>query len=350
MPVVVADIHFHNWSAYSQDVNGVNSRLLYTINAFREAADFALQGDKTLLIAGDVFHTRGQIKPSVFNAVKKLIDEYVAKGLKIYMLAGNHDCETINAENDKTALDSLACDGCKVFSHKVETITINENGFGPYSIYFVPWIEDVNKLRGTIDDLRHGMNPNDILLIHAVVDGVTSKVGQGLDPEWLYNLPCKLVLAGHLHKPSDYKNKVYSIGSLTHQTFADTGNKNGFIEITPKFSVIRHETKAPKFVDINKIDDSLVFAKSVKDNIVRCTLENIDEKEKREIEKKLWAMKPLALDIRYTQKTVSVRKEVIATGKISVAETTNKFIQKQKFTYEKEVLEEAGKILTQIGE
>lgn len=345
MPVVIADPHFHNWSAYSQDIDGINSRLLYTVNAFREAADFALQRDKIMFIAGDMFHTRGQIKPSVYNIVKKLINEYTDKGLSVFMLAGNHDCETINAEQNKTALDSLATENCIVFSNMPCVVN-----FSTYSVFFIPWIEDVNKLKDSIESLREQMKPNDILLIHAVVDGVTSKVGNGLDPEWLYNLPCKLVLAGHLHKPSDYKDKVYSIGSLTHQTFADSGNVNGFIEITPKFSVIRHETKAPKFVDINKIDNSLMFAKSIKGNIVRCTLENVEEKDKKEIEKKLIAMKPLELDIRFTQKTVSVRKEVIASGKISVVDTTNKFIQKQNFAYKQEVIEEAGKILTRVGE
>ena len=57
--LLMSDLHFHNWSAFSTtNGNGVNSRLQIIMHEILRAIDVheARGGDKVLVVAGDVFH------------------------------------------------------------------------------------------------------------------------------------------------------------------------------------------------------------------------------------------------------------------------------------------------------
>lgn len=347
MPVIIADPHFHNWAPFSDIENGINSRLQQTINAAKEALDFALSDDKIVLVVGDMFHTRGQLIPSVYNEVVKLWKEYQDKGITFYMIAGNHDSETLNSETDKTAIDSLKSDKCHVVSEGFSCFDLPNR-----KLWAFAWVDNINELKQSLEACREQMSENDIVMIHASIIGTHSRIWQGLDPEFLYQLPCRFVMAGHIHDFFNYKNKVYSVGSLTQQNMGDMGKERGYLYITSDNKVFQNRTKAPQFCDLTKtdVDNSLVFAKRVKDNFVRITLENVSEEDKKEIEKTLKALKPLKLDIRYSKKTVSARKDVVTTSKVSSTEMTKKYIDKQSFDHKEETIKQASKILEKAGE
>lgn len=349
MPVIFSDVHFHNWAACSKIENGINSRLLDTINATKEAFDYALTKDKIVLFAGDLVHTRGSLTPSVFNQIVKLWREYEQKGLEFYMIAGNHDSEDLNSESLRTAIDSLESSQCHV-------ITQDSAGFElPYSnvsLWAYSWKEDLDELEAMLFRDNKHYKPNDIVMIHAPITGFVPHISKGLDPEKLMELNCRYVFAGHIHKFGCYKDKVYSIGSLTQQNFGDAGKKLGFLYLGKNGFVQQIETKAPHFLDLNstKISNSPVFIKEVQNSFVRVTLENVSEEDKRKVEKELKALKPLNLDIRFAPKTVSARKEVLATSKLTSQEVTLKYIDKQKFNYIDETKQAALKILETVGQ
>ena len=349
MPIIFADPHAHNWASFSNTLStGVNSRLQDTLNAMSEACDRALETDKKVVIAGDIFHTRGHIVPSVFNAVKNLIDDYIKKGINFFILAGNHDAEEKNATENKTSLDTFRQNGCVVVSEGFEKIQVGENT----NYWLFAWYDNVKELKNVLEQNRTDMNPEDLVFMHTPISGVVPRIFNAIDSEYLYSLPCKYVFSGHIHLPYDHKGKVFSIGSLTQQTMGDYGQNVGYIELTPKGTVIRTETKAPKFINLNKseIDDSLCFAHSIKNNFVRITLDNVAEEDKKAIEKKLLSMKPRKLDVIYTKKTVSARKDGVAYKTIDKFEITKRFVDKQNFEHKEETLEAAGKILEAVGE
>lgn len=346
MPTIVSDIHFHNWSAYSKQVEGMNSRLLDTIKATRQAFDFALNHDKVVLFGGDLVHTRGSLIPSVFNQIVKLWQEYEQKGLKFYMIAGNHDSENIDAAKSKTALDSLESEGCRVVSQGSYCFELPG-----YKVWAYAWVDDLDTLQETLIRDNEKYDKKDVVLIHAAVGGFVPNISKTLDPEFLYGLNCGYVFAGHIHKHGCYKNKVFSIGSLTQQNFGDMGKKCGFIYLGAGGVIQHFEAKAPHFIDLNnikKLDNSLLFANEVKNSFVRLTLENVSEEHKQKLEKELKSMKPLELDIRYTPKMVSARKEILAEPKLSGVEVMVKYIDKQPFGHKEETKQAALKILEEV--
>lgn len=350
MPVILSDIHFHNWAACSKTLpDGLNSRLNDTIQATRQAFDFALKNDKVVLFGGDLVHTRGSLIPSVFNQITKLWKEYEEKGLEFFMVAGNHDAEDINAIAGRTALDSLKSDKCHVITNQPASFVLPDGS----RLWAYGWIDDIDTLESLLFQHNEEYGPNDIVLIHAPINGFIPHISKGLDPEKLTKLNCKYVFAGHIHKFGCYKNKIYSIGSLTQQNFGDAGKQLGFLYLGKNGFVQQIETNAPHFLDLNniaKVDGSLSFAKEVQKSFVRVTLENVTEEEKRRIEKELKALKPLHLDVRFTPKTVSARKEVLATSKLTSQEVTVKYIEKQPFNYLEETKQAALKILEDMGQ
>lgn len=91
---VISDCHYHKWDAFSTtNAEGLNSRLEIQLEATKEAA-IAMKkaGCKYMLVAGDTFHVRGTVSPSVLHYVtetyKWIINEL---DLTVVMLAGKRN-------------------------------------------------------------------------------------------------------------------------------------------------------------------------------------------------------------------------------------------------------------------
>lgn len=88
---VISDPHYHKWDSFSTtDADGLNSRLAIQLEATKEAA-IAMKkaGCSHMLVAGDTFHVRGTVSPTVLNYVSDAY-EWIVKdlGLSVAMLAG----------------------------------------------------------------------------------------------------------------------------------------------------------------------------------------------------------------------------------------------------------------------
>lgn len=102
---VISDPHYHSWSAFSTiSVNGLNSRLKIQLEATIEAAKaIKASGAKYMLVAGDTFHTRGSITPTVLHFVTEAYKEIINEiGLEVWMLAGK-------AYNPEAGLEQNHC-------------------------------------------------------------------------------------------------------------------------------------------------------------------------------------------------------------------------------------------------
>ena len=66
---VISDPHYHNWNTFAvSDANGLNSRLAILLESTKEAAIAIKEaGAKHLFVAGDTFHVRHTITPSVLH-------------------------------------------------------------------------------------------------------------------------------------------------------------------------------------------------------------------------------------------------------------------------------------------
>lgn len=284
--LLMSDIHFNDFSAFATiDASGVNSRLQITINEVVRACIHHVKngGDRKLVIAGDVFHTRGSVKTSVMNPVRDLFARLKKNGWAIFILSGNHDLESKDSRRLTSAVAAL-----EEYCEEVIYERIVDTDIG---LAFVPWVQNIDDLKDEIESITPSLRPSLDLILHAPIDGVIKGLpDHGLSDKCLSDLGFKRVFSGHYHCHKDFGNNVYSIGATTHQTFSDVGSKAGFLSVFDD-KVTYVASHAPKFVDIDagNFDDAALI---VDGNYVRCRInvaKNSDVEELREHFEKLGA-------------------------------------------------------------
>ena len=323
--VLASDIHCHAWSQFSTvNEDGVNSRLRIILNELKRSAQVAIDtGSFVLVIAGDLFHQRGVIKPSVMNPVMRCFKEILAMDnrLVIYCLAGNHDLEGVNSDELGNAMQALgALD---------RFYPVTEPMVGPSKQVMFPWYADqkdlllvmaewVTKIGGT-----HASSFDAI--IHAPLNGVLKGIPDiGIDPDELSKIGFKRVFAGHYHCHKQFGSNVWSVGASTHQTWNDPGTLAGFL-IVHDDQVHYIATNAPLFVDLKTPDD--IDEMVISGNYVRLKLDDVTEEQIKAFRDELIAMGALGVTINATKKQTAVRVATIKSG-ASLEASVADFIEK----------------------
>lgn len=327
---LMADIHLHNWSAFSTTrEDGKNSRLEQLLMEIERCADtVAEEGGDTLIIAGDLFHTRGSLPPSVLNPTIDLFDRLYKAGFKIIILAGNHDLEGKHSENLTSAVTTLRSVGC----HVVNSI---EDGVLPMDVVLVPWIDKVADLKETLKLVAAGTTDvcNKDLIIHAPIDGVIVGLpDHGLDADWLFSLGFNRVFSGHYHNHCEFdKRRVWSIGALAHHTWSDVGSKAGFL-IVKQDTVKWYKSHAPEFVEITAATSMEDIPLLADGNYVRAKINSTKSKDTEELRSYLEDNGAAGVVILAQKEAATrVRGGSTITAGASMAVSVNDFIKAQGY-------------------
>lgn len=270
--LLISDTHYSNWHQFSTvDADGVNSRLNITLDETKRAVE-ALKsaGGSVMVHAGDAFHVRGEIAPTVLNPVADCYSWIADQGVNIFMLAGNHDLEGREASvvgNASSILTHVANDAYVVANQEGVMMTTN--------IVMIPYDHNLNRLRETLRTWRDKVaDPKKVdVIIHAPVNGVIKGLpDHGLTPEELADYGFRRVFAGHYHNHKELvPGKVYSVGATTHQTWGDVGSKAGFC-LVYEDHVKWFSTHAPRFVDVTDMTDDTEIMLAVDGNYVRAKI------------------------------------------------------------------------------
>lgn len=287
---LISDTHNHSWSAFATvGEDGVNSRLRAILDETKRCAkEVRNNGGDTIIHAGDLFHVRGSIAPSVLNPTKDCYRDLIKDGFKIVILAGNHDLEGKEANRLFSAVTALEDIGCKI-------INTAQAGLGAMEqIVFIPWTPNIADLKKLIADAAAAdpKGPSDLdLILHAPIDGVIEGIpDHGLSPEWLAEQGFRRVFAGHYHHHRHlydgarrtYSTDVYSIGALTHQTWSDVDSKAGFL-IAHDDAIQRFASHAPSFVEIDEATAPEEIPLIVDGNYVRAKINSTKQKDVEEL-------------------------------------------------------------------
>ncbi|EPU1456694.1 metallophosphoesterase family protein [Escherichia coli] len=273
---VISDCHYHKWDAFSTtNAEGLNSRLEIQLEATKEAA-IAMKkaGCKYMLVAGDTFHVRGTVSPSVLHYVtetyKWIINEL---DLTVVMLAGNHDLETNDSVYSANAAASLSSIGVVIVCGKrPHSIKI-----GDVTVHLISWrnnhaelISDLKALRKSVEGDNH-----DVVIHTSINKAIPTMPDVGIDAQELKDIGFRLVLSGHYHNHKEVIPGVISVGALTHQNWGDVGSLAGYMIVNPDGSFSHYETSAPKFINLE--DD--VADHQIRGNYVRfrAVIENDEE-------------------------------------------------------------------------
>lgn len=255
---LLSDLHFHNWNSFSTiNEEGINSRLQIIIDEVCRAKDeLILAGGDEMILAGDIFHTRGSVSPEVINPVVRLF-ENITKDIKVYAIPGNHDLSSKDSTWLSNSASTLISAGVVMANepnhHFINLVSTSVSPSSKKSHLLIPWQSSVEKLKEVLEYYRDILSAHleyTDVIIHAPVDGVINGLpDHGLTDKYLADLGFNRVFSGHYHDHKDFGNGVYSIGATTHQTWSDVDKKAGFLLVYPD-RVKRFASHAPSFVDI----------------------------------------------------------------------------------------------------
>jgi DNA repair exonuclease SbcCD nuclease subunit len=293
--IISSDWHCHNWSQFSTTVDGINSRLTDILHEIeRQAIDANACGAKNIYVAGDVFHVRGSIKPTVFNPVVDMLAKCVVKyGVEFRVMPGNHDLEGRDSERLSSAITQLGqINGVHVCS---ETQV-----FWDDKVAMIPWHDARDTLSYAVELLREqneGINPDEWdLILHTGINGVLIGMpDHGWSPEELAEFGFKRVFCGHYHNHKVFEcddQQIVSIGALTHQTWSDTDTRAGYI-VVDDIAFSHVSTEAPCFIDFDLDEAEEIY----KGNFVRVRGIELDEADKRQMRDALEAAGALGVVI-----------------------------------------------------
>lgn len=254
--IVTADWHLNNFKEFSrvitvsfngmefvEDSNGIlmNSRLFYILKGVSDIHKYALENNiHDILFAGDMFHRRGIIDVSVFNAISVVLFSFKMDGITIHAIAGNHD-QVDSSIFPQSALQSL--NQTIHVIEKPEVFSIHQGSEG-ITVNAIPFCKDNSVVRECSN------NKADILLAHVGINGAiigsTSRITKDeLSLEYLYPDNYKFIALGHYHRPQMLRKNVFYTGCPCQNDFGDeTGTPN-------KFVVIDTDTLQTRFVDLN---------------------------------------------------------------------------------------------------
>lgn len=347
----ISDTHNHNWHAFATaNSDGVNNRLRILLDElFRCADEVRKAGGDTIINAGDTFHVRGNIAPSVLNPTVDAYRKLVQSGFKIYILPGNHDLEGKEADRVGSAVTALEEVGCRVI-HDVQVGTVAHD-----HVVMVPWTQDIARLKETLLNLSEvsddGRGPVD-LVIHAPVDGVLPGIpNHGLSPEWLASLKFRYVFAGHYHHHKDFGNGVFSIGALAHHTWGDVGSKAGFLIVSDE-GVRWFKSRAPEFVDLSIAKNETEAEMLADQNYVRARIESSKMSEINKLREWLVGAGAKGVVIQTVKEPSKTRDGSVAHSVMagaSIEASVDEFIKSQSFTRAESVQRECQRILSLAG-
>lgn len=301
---LMADLHLHRWSSFATDLgDGMNSRLAGLLSEIHRCAEAVSKADgDTIVMAGDIFHVRGSVAPSVLNPTIDWLTTVNAKyGTHFKIIPGNHDLEGKNSTRIGSAVTALQRDFVEIHN---ETCRAPDQG-----AVMIPWFDSISDLKmqlekhGPVATAKAGLLD---AIIHAPIDGVIAGLPlHGLDPEYLATLGYRHVFSGHYHNHKAFPGGAVSIGALAHHTWSDVGSKAGFLLVTPPHPelVIKgpafrwFKSHLPEFVDLTKLTELSPedIAMTVDRNYVRVKVEASKVKEVEEARKELLDMGALAV-------------------------------------------------------
>jgi DNA repair exonuclease SbcCD nuclease subunit len=179
-------------------------------------------GIGTVLILGDTFDRRKYINfYSLKRAKEMFFDQLFSRGIKVHMLAGNHDTYFKNT-NDVNSADLLLQEygNINVIDNPAEIYV------GPHKICMIPWICPEN-----YDDSMQTLKETEasICMGHFEIAGFTMHRGmtseEGLSRDLFRKF--EFTFSGHYHHKSD-ANDIYYLGNPYQLTWQDYGDPRGF--------------------------------------------------------------------------------------------------------------------------
>jgi DNA repair exonuclease SbcCD nuclease subunit len=280
--LIMADTHAHNHAAFAGErvsdglsildelegdsrYPGCNRRALAIAAAIEDAIAFAVRGHiKTILLLGDVFHTKGNVPLAVYNAMTKVFGVAREQDVTVLAIPGNHDYvgKTANWSSLNTlySLPNVAVS----FAPSIEVISTDNFQLAAMMIPYMSRkdriLEEIGRLsKELVHILKSGQASHAGLFMHVSVKGATTGPHEYVMREEvsLEELPLELfhiIVSGHVHMHQVLRRGQYRFvycGGLLQHNFGERNYKPGFlkIDLTPETADLKfvENKKSPRF-------------------------------------------------------------------------------------------------------
>lgn len=346
---VISDTHCHNWSTFSETEDDyINSRLKIILSEIERAAkEVADKGGQFLLHAGDLFHVRGNIPPSVLNPTIETFKRVKEMGVIPVIICGNHDAEFRVTNEVGSAVSALS--PIAMILNSPKTFTLGNEYF-----CFMPWIQDTNVFYEEFEKAVEESKGEPLTLIcHAALDGVFSHISPStiIDHKKLFaacpNL--KFVFAGHLHDHKKIDKNCYSVGAIAQHTWGESSAKAGFLIVdSDKNKVTFRASRAPKFVELTSSTNAEDIPALVEGNYVRATVE-MNESEIKDFRKYLEDLGAVGVSIVANVKPIERKEKIPVDTTRPLTSIVGDYIGKKYASPQKEQLQtEADRIMSEV--
>lgn len=247
--------------------NEMNSRLFNILNGICDMRDFCIKNKITdVLLAGDMFHKRGNIDVVVFNSTYRILKSFYECGIAIHAIAGNHD------QVDSSQIPVSAIHSFEESIHVIEkptlfTIRSSVNEKDTVDVVAIPYSKDKKFILDSIKELKEQCDSKEsILMVHLGLTG--GKVGSGMyvmsDEYSLGDLQYdhwKYIVCGHYHQPQFLDYNTFYCGTPVQNSFNDElpwdDGYNGFmvIDTSKRYDIEFVPIVAPRFITVSSAED-----------------------------------------------------------------------------------------------
>lgn len=319
---VCSDCHLHQWSSFANTLpSGINDRLGHILKEILQAAmTVKAAGGQRLYIAGDLFHVRGSVSPTVLNPAIDLFKSIADCGIETRILTGNHDLESRDSDQLSSACEALrTVSGVKVVSERMI--------FTDDKVAMIPWYDSMDRVRDEIDKVVAfcGAKISEYsLILHAPLNSVIAGLpDHGFYAAELAKHGFKWVFCGHYHAHKQFPGNVVSVGATTHQTWGDVGTLAGHL-LVDDTRLAFFESSAPKFVDFDHTWDDDTAIERCTNNFIRVRLGAATDEEVNLIRDHIVALGAAGCVVQAipTPKTAATTR----TGSVAAAPTTRQSI------------------------
>lgn len=181
--------------------------------------------ERSIGFLGDWLNVRYAIPVELLNAIRAKMKAWVASGLRVYVMPGNHDQVDVAGRHALEFMEDIP--GVRVFT---------EPTIDPETGVWLPYRKDVNQIREWIEEHRPSFSPEAVAFLHHGVAGAFMNNGQmagpadGLRPE---DLPFPRVYCGHWHRHQVVQQVVF-VGSQWQVKSDEAGQEKFAVRAVPE--------------------------------------------------------------------------------------------------------------------
>lgn len=300
----IADTHL-GFSAYRKTTkDGVNQREKDIYDSFIQIIDYAIEQKVDLILhAGDLFDTVRPTNRAITIALQQIL-RLSRHNIPLVIISGNHEQPKLQETGHIFSVFDHLDNVYPVYHENYEKhqFTFKDRTF---CIHALPQININDVFQSKLEEIAADKEADyNILLAHGAVQGIKefsmNEFNELLIPKQYLSSGFDYVALGHYHTYTRVTSNAYYAGSSDALTFADSGQRKGFIELTTETGEVQavfKEIKTRPVVDTQTIfcDDLPIedIMKRILDNIhkidpvgkiFRITLKNITSHQYRSLD------------------------------------------------------------------